>query len=442
MCGIFFSNKSSVEFDSDQLKLRGPDSFQSLQTELGLFVHSNLITKPNNQHQPLQTSHGVLLYNGTQFDVNANDTGYIAHNLTEDWKQNIQFIQTLKGDFVIVWITDQHILMARDFGGNKCLWFSIDQTGISISNLESCVSTSANLAIKLKPNQCLILDRKSLSTVHHNRELFVFDHRPHVNDYDKIMSAFEKSVLKRWSPGTVVPLSAGMDSGAIAACLLHHDKNFLAASRIGHENFDILQARHQKLSNINNFLFADVDKLSLKLSSKHQSLIFLDQVGQVGFYIGQKVKSLGYKFLMSGNGGDELFSDYGWNGQKFTKSSQFGGIFPEDTSSIWPWVHDSSQPLEQSIIIEDLVYGQHGMDTRNPMLDIDVVQEWLNLSTHLKNQQYKGWLQQYLRIKNFPFNLDKKTLPIPADQRRACFENNRQKNRLYLEPIASFGNKA
>jgi len=66
------------------------------------------------------------------------------------------------------------------------------------------------------------------------------------------------------------------------------------------------------------------------------------------------------------------------------------------------------------------------MDTRSPYLDVQLVQHWLNLTTELKNKEYKYWQQQYLRDLNFPYTVEKTCLPIKSNIRKQVFLENEQ----------------
>jgi len=52
---------------------------------------------------------------------------------------------------------------------------------------------------------------------------------------------------------------------------------------------------------------------------------------------------------------------------------------------------------------EEYVGGSYGIECRYPFLDFDVVQEFLWLSTKLKNGNYKNVLHNYMVENNFPF---------------------------------------
>ena len=47
--------------------------------------------------------------------------------------------------------------------------------------------------------------------------------------------------------------------------------------------------------------------------------------------------------------------------------------------------------------------GSHGIETRYPFLDTKLVQEFLWLSSKLKNKQYKSSLDAYLTKEKYPF---------------------------------------
>ena len=114
------------------------------------------------------------------------------------------------------------------------------------------------------------------------------------------------------------------------------------------------------------------------------------------------------KIYLSGVGGDEIFSDYGFNGRRFTKHSNFGGLFPEDLTTIFPWPSFYYSSMESYIAKEEYVTGVYGVEGRYPYLDKKVVQEFLSLSHNLKNSQYKSVLDNYFVENNYKFSRGKK----------------------------------
>ena len=58
---------------------------------------------------------------------------------------------------------------------------------------------------------------------------------------------------------------------------------------------------------------------------------------------------------------------------------------------------------------EEYVCGAYGVEGRYPFLDKDLVQEFLYLSSDLKNKSYKSPLSNYLKKYNYPYDIDKKS---------------------------------
>ena len=55
-----------------------------------------------------------------------------------------------------------------------------------------------------------------------------------------------------------------------------------------------------------------------------------------------------------------------------------------------------------------MVAGLYGMEGRYPFLDLKVIQEFLNLSSDLKNQKYKSCISEFLERENYPFDKNSK----------------------------------
>ena len=119
-------------------------------------------------------------------------------------------------------------------------------------------------------------------------------------------------------------------------------------------------------------------------------------------------KNENYKIYLSGHGADEIFSDYGCYGVGFIKNSEIKGKFPDDLKDIFPWFNFYDGCMKMFISKEEGVATLHGIETRYPFLDKNVVQEFLNLSPLIKNRFYKAPLYFILKENNFPFEKDKK----------------------------------
>ena len=114
------------------------------------------------------------------------------------------------------------------------------------------------------------------------------------------------------------------------------------------------------------------------------------------------------RLYLTGMGADEIFSDYGFGGVKKTQHSNFGGLFPKDLSTVFPWASFYYSSMESYLAKEEYVAGLHGLEARYPFLDRDVVQEFLWLTSDLKNSSYKSVLDNYFTENSFPFSRGEK----------------------------------
>ncbi len=123
------------------------------------------------------------------------------------------------------------------------------------------------------------------------------------------------------------------------------------------------------------------------------------------------------KIVLSGSGADELMSDYTINGSSQSCQTNFMGKFPENLQNIFPknildkdciWKNFYHGTQEVYLSKEESTTGAFGLEGRYPFLDKDVVQEFLWLSTDLKNSKYKAPLANYMMEQNYPFYEEKK----------------------------------
>jgi asparagine synthetase B (glutamine-hydrolysing) len=109
----------------------------------------------------------------------------------------------------------------------------------------------------------------------------------------------------------------------------------------------------------------------------------------------------GRKVYLSGQGGDEIISDYALR----PNLSTFKGVFPNKLD-VWENFYNGCQ--YSYLGKEEYVAGAHSVEARYPFLDYNVVQEFLWLKPELKNVHYKAPIREYLVRNNFPFSEGKK----------------------------------
>ena len=111
---------------------------------------------------------------------------------------------------------------------------------------------------------------------------------------------------------------------------------------------------------------------------------------------------------LSGQGSDEILSDYGMNGTKLSQNSTLCGYFPDSLEAVYPWPNFFGGANRCYLLKEEYVTGSHGIEGRYPFLDKLLVQEFLWLSSTLKNSAYKAPLSSYLKRSGFPTDFGQK----------------------------------
>ena len=242
------------------------------------------------------------------------------------------------------------------------------------------------------------------------------------DSFDRWCDAFSASIKKRTqntTHGMFLGLSSGFDSGAIACEL--HKQGIVATgySIVNNENPDVMKARFDILPSTESITLsiADFNKRKEELvqcedfiyDDGHRNYnIKSDQAVQGLATICKRANANNQRIYFSGQGADEIISDYGFNGKRIYKHSQFGGKFPDTLEGFWPWHSFWDGTQVQYLNKEEYIAGHYGIETRYPFLDRQLVQEFLWLTSKLKNSKYKSCLAEYLIRNNFPFEQEKR----------------------------------
>jgi len=422
MCGIYYSTLKT-QFEDNGLKRRGPEDWRTLENELGYFAYSMLSTIGKPTKQPIATKQGILVYNGSTYNQKNNDAQWIADNLSNSVEHCIEFIKTLIGEYALVWNTETHTIFCSDVFSIRPLYYWVDDTNINIASLPEALKQFP-AQYKCEGNKIYIYDKTTKQiTVCANKH---FDLTQTVSNYDSVFEKFEQAVKDRHTHNNLYTVSAGHDTGAIACCVENHFKSFNGAFVYPNaEDKQVLSERAQR-HKLKPVHFKDSEK-----TFKHTEIdtILNGRNYEVGneyatygltSMILQLMKPKNMKIMVMGSGGDELYADYGFggkgldwyeiNGKQQHVNSKFGGHFPMNLELVWPW-HNHLQYQSSYIEKHEAVGGYWGIEVRCPMLDTRVVQAWLNTTHSLKNIEYKGWMAEYMRQHDYPFDVSgKKTI--------------------------------
>ena len=432
MCSFLFTDKRVDDFDytNHYMKFRGPDATNSIQVNEYTIAHNILSITGEFTQQPFvdQDDEIVCVYNGQIY--NYDDFG--------DYKSDGECIiptykkfgergfVTLDGEFAIVLADFKNNLLhlVTDPFATKPLWYGIQDKKIAVASYESAVKSLGIKATKLDANTILTLNLETKEFINSIKTYEFILHQ--FNDsFAGWIRAFEESIRKRTRnirEKVFIGLSSGYDSGGIACELNRQNVPYKAYSVVGHEDQDVLRKRYE-LFNTNScgeylednrwqyreYINKNVEEFKYRIYSSSSDYNEFDRRlqddnGSCGLsMICDHARKEGHKIYLSGSGSDEIFSDYGFNGEKKFLHSNFGGLFPEDLSTIFPWASFYGSTMVSYLAKEEYVAGSYGIETRYPYLDKYVVQEFLSLTHTLKNSKYKSVLDEYLTRSNYPF---------------------------------------
>jgi asparagine synthetase B (glutamine-hydrolysing) len=427
MCGFGVSNVIDLQNSNSQCKRRGPDSTNYETINEIQFLHNLLHITGDVRTQPFYKNDIACVFNGEIYNYKSfgeyDSDGECIIDVYLQHGDN--FVAGLDGEFAICIIdfSKQKILISVDVFGCKPLWYEFDKNRFCIASYNSQLKgLNFNNGKKLKSNLTQIYDLKSLkllNEINHTN----FDLNQYKNSFDDWIGAFSNSIKKRTlntEKGMFIGLSSGFDSGAIAFELEKQKVNFKAYSIINYENKEILDARLNLISTKEPFVLnlEEFEKIKQELKNNCEDFEYKDEFLDYNIKKDQasiglaaicfKAKKENRRIYFSGQGADEIISDYGFRGKKIYKHSTIAGLFPKNLETIFPWHNFWNGTQIQYLNKEEYIAGHYGIETRYPFLDKNLVQEFLWLSADLKNSKYKSCLDEYLKINNFPYEPSEK----------------------------------
>ena len=422
MCGFGVSNITKLQSVNAKCQKRGPD-LTSAKVINGIeFLHNLLHITGDMITQPFVKDDVVCVFNGELYnfksfgDYKSDGEAIIdVYNAHGD-----RFVSLLDGEFAICLIdfSKNKIIIANDVFACKPLWYEFKGSNFCIASYNSQLQgLGFTNGVKLKGNKTQVYDLKTFNLLN-TFDNVMFDLNQHKNTYDDWIAAFIKSIAKRTAntnKGMFLGMSSGYDSGAIACELENQKVPFKAYTITNNENEHVLAQRFSRITNKEPFYFTSDEFEKWKGELRHNCEDFVYQDKFFNYNIKKDQASMGLsaicyraakedrRIYFSGQGADEILSDYGFAGKRIYKHSSFGGLFPEKLEGFFPWHSFWDGTQIQYLNKEEYVAGHFGIETRYPFLDKNLVQEFLWLNVNLKNKKYKSCLAEYLEINNFPF---------------------------------------
>lgn len=430
MCGFIITNKKikNLKYVNYFLRKRGPDLTNIKKYKNINAVHNLLSLTGKFTPQPFEKKNLICLFNGEIY--NYEDFGdYLSDGdciLSSFLKEKENFFKNIDGEFAIsIFDYAKNILyLATDLFGTKPLFYSINKKEFVVSTYKSCIKRLNFNNIKKVPNNRFIQIELNQNTFLES-EIYKLDiSNQHKIDFSDWNIAFEEAINKRSRSKfkQFIALSSGHDSGALGCAMNKLGIKYGSYTISKNENADIIKKRvilnkrsKHKFIKLPNFIWIMLSKFNLRnaedftcsvenqISNKVINISYKSDKAANGLSeICRRAKNDGYKIMISGQGPDEIFSDYGFNGRKFNSNSSFGGIFPKNLKEIFPWPNFFKNTMELYLMKEEMVAGAYGIETRYPFLDKKVIQEFLWLDHNLKNKLYKAPISNYLDQNKYP----------------------------------------
>ena len=423
MCGFGVTNKPGLKTSNSFCQRRGPDLTNTKTVNGVEFLHNLLHITGDLIPQPFVKNDIACVFNGEIYNFknfgNYRSDGECLIDLYENLGES--FVSQLDGEFAICLIDfkKQKLLIAVDTFACKPLWYEIKGSQFCVASYNSQLKgLGFSNGEKLLANTTSVYDLKDLK-IKNKLKNKNFDIRQHKNTYDDWISAFAISIKKRTSnteKGMFVGMSSGYDSGAIACELQKQSVNFKAYTILNNENSEVLEQRFKRIKNVERITLSEDEFAIWKNEIRNNCEDFVykdydikkDQASMGLSAICTRANKENRRIYFSGQGADEIISDYGFGGKKIYKHSGFGGLFPASLEGFFPWYSFWDGTQIQYLNKEEYVAGHFGIETRYPFLDNDLVQEFLWLSPELKNKKYKSALDEYLQVNNFPYQAAEK----------------------------------
>lgn len=411
MCSFGVSSKPGLLSVNDYARLRGPDdtSFRSINNID--FIHNLLHITGSKTTQPFFNQDIACVYNGEIYNYksfgNYNSDGECIIPLYKEYGS--KFARLLDGEYAIVLIDfkQNKIITSTDCFGTKPLWYAFEREFAITSFKSQLERLGFNNFKRQQYNTTNVFDLTNYKLLE-STENYSFDLNQYKTSFEDWNIAFKDSIKKRVTAKNMfIGLSSGFDSGLLALEMTNQKVDFLSLSIFEGENKEILSERiglidKNKKIIIDNNLLQEFKKL------ENDEYDFKSDKAAFGIFNAFKMaREYGKNVLISGHGADEIICDYGFNGKKIYEQSTFGGYFPEDLTSVFPWNNFFEGTQQIYLSKEESIASYFGIESRYPFLDVALVQEFLWLKPELKNTNYKGCIQSYLKTYNYPYSLEK-----------------------------------
>lgn len=403
MCGIvLLLNNDSTK--SSSLKHRGPDDHNEVQvcSHTMIFDRLSINDLSTKGRQPFCINNTWSMCNGEIYNykmlkqvydltTTSNSDCEVVHRMILKLQINdlSKCFQELDGDFAFIFVSSEHVIVARDPIGVRPLYVATSDDGELIGYASEAKAFSEAYTVRHFPpgHYCLngIITSYQPLSLHKPIQYEVI---PRAVVMNKIKTLLYESVFKRIL-NTERPiaffLSGGLDSSIIAAI----------ASRISHPNKihtysvgtkdepspDLVAAQRvaSHIDSIHHVVEFDPKELFEKVPSTIRALESYDCTtvrASVPMYTLSEYisKNTDHKVILSGEGADELFGGY-----LYFHNAPDDSAFQEETIRLLREVH------MYDALRADRCTAAHGLELRVPFFDKAFVEYVISITPSMKS---------------------------------------------------------
>jgi len=458
--------QEKITKSNNYIKSRGPNHTNIINFEYNgkhiNAIHNLLDISGSCIVQPLfKDLNNLLLFNGEIYTTTNNypDTLNIYQKLIKN--SLIKFLRESRGEFAIcsLDLKKNSLSLYSDLIGTKPLFYGFSENIICISSYEYPLDIfNIKEKFEVQPNSFLNLNYEKFTNLKiEKQEIYSLDIRQNIDHYELWKKSFLQSVKEKathFNSKICVPLSSGYDSGAIC-CALNTLNIPYETITVGDSEDKYILKKRIKINKKNSCIKHTQIKPLTKFESKKISNFIKEKLGDIkythldgennepislhedGGAIGlaclcEVISNNGLNVILSGSGADEIISDYGFNGKKIYEHSQFGGLFPENLEGFFPWKKFYGDTQKSYLKKDEMISGLFGIEGRYPFLDVEVVQNFLNLSSDLKNKRYKACIASLLDELEYPYKIGKKDGFYPEKSEYNFFEKVYRKTKYFI----------
>ena len=395
------------------LKLGGPTKSKTLTIDGITFTHNLLSITGSVTPQPILYKNNLYMLLGEVYNYNKEYPSDIFSVIYNYELYGDKFTNYLDGEFlVIIYDIEKGLInFYSDPWATQMAWYSIygDEFSFSTFQLD-------DNAVRLLHNSHYVFNVKDNTLVHRNSSLHNWNLTQYKDTYKDWDIAFSQAVYKRYhKTDNVVALSGGLDSSSIALCLtdLRCPFDSITLNMNNTEDKNTLEGVREYTKVYNRSIYvSSVPDMSYENNLTYDFIKSKDYLNFSFNLICLRVRSLFKKVLFTGQGSDEILDNYV---EKITYNNSTRKdfieidmpVWPNDLASCFPYTHFYENRQRLYLDRHKYVSLAHGIEVRNPFLDKQLTQEWLNLTAFFKNKERKGPVKNFLRTRGIEIPVKK-----------------------------------